>query len=106
MCTRACRILLSDSPFDGDRVGKKNWSILRISNDVSLEHSRKGWLRFVVNGVKSMETYEAEPEQAIEFEVIDKRRVPHRLQALPQSEWKRNAWDNPERVFRAELIMY
>lgn len=56
------------------------------SNYVNLDHSRKGWLRFAVRGVKRYE--EDKPELTLELDVIDKEETPNRLAALDVSKWR------------------
>lgn len=56
------------------------------SNDTTLEHTRNGWVRFVVHGVKRYD--EDKPQLGIELDVIDKFGTPCRLTSLPQSDWK------------------
>jgi hypothetical protein len=60
-------------------------------NDVTLADSRRGWLRFVVHGVRRYE--EDKPELTIELDVIDKSEDVNRITPLPQSEWRRHSRD-------------
>ena len=96
---------------DGKKETLEGWHVQRqtvkeelidieASNDVPLEHSRNGWLRFIVSDVQESGIRHTEddplPEMDIEIDVIDKDGTPHRLIGLPQSQWRENAlWAIP-----------
>lgn len=61
-------------------------SDIEDQNDVILTDTRRGWVRFVVRGVKRYE--EDKPELSVELDVINKNEDAHRLKPLPQSEWR------------------
>jgi hypothetical protein len=101
---------------DGDRETLEGWYVQRqtgkedivdveASNDVPLEHSRNGWLRFVVRDVQESRIRYGEddpmPEMELELYAVDKYENAHKLNDLPQSRWQENtSWTLP----RAEHI--
>jgi hypothetical protein len=85
---------LKDSYIRRPNVADEKLIDANESNDVPLDHTRNGWLRFKVNGVREIKN---EAELEIELYAIDKYGIPHRLDGLPQSRWIENSWRNPER---------
>jgi hypothetical protein len=79
-------------------TGTENVNDIEDLNDMPLDHGRKGWLRFVVHGVKGVGDYGKEPNQEIEIDVIDKNGIPHVISSIAQSAWKTNSRQSPEHV--------
>lgn len=98
-------------PKDGDKMTLEGWHIqkqtgkegltdIEVYNDVPLEHSRNGWLHFIVSEVQESRIRHGEddpmPEMEIELYALDKYGTLHQLNGLPQSEWQDNAaWGLP-----------
>jgi len=59
------------------------------SNDMPLDYTRRGWVRFVVRGVKRYD--EDRPVLELELEAVDKDEVAHRLITPVESEWSENS---------------
>jgi len=81
-------------------TGNESMADIEDSNDIPLEHTRNGWLRFSVPGVKGIGDYHKEPNQEIEVSVIDKNGISHPIAPLAQSAWKRSLRESPERVLQ------
>jgi hypothetical protein len=104
------KLCVNDQELIGERLSLKDFHIFRIgtgqdklidieeANDAPFEHTRNGWLRFLVRNVKAVGDYHEEPKQVINMALIDKRKKTHTLAGLPQEQWKKTSWQYPERI--------
>lgn len=73
--------------------GKWNDSVIDIEdeNDRPLEHTRNGWLRFIVRGVFAGKGDNMiASDSVIEIVAVDKYGNPHPIRSLPQADWREN----------------
>lgn len=90
-------VTANGTSYEGEKQPLAGFHVIRLgfrdplfdiedSNDEILTDTRRGWLRFVVRGVKRYD--EDNPELGIELDVIDKNEEPNRVTPLARSEWR------------------
>lgn len=89
------RLKSNERWYDGEKESDPEFTALGAvehddiekDNDESLEHTRRGWLRFVVREVQAAKN---ESEMELELYVIDKDKTLYPLTSLPQFKWEAN----------------
>jgi hypothetical protein len=93
---------VEDDEMNWRAWGANELDDLEKSNDVPLEHTRNGWLWFVVKGVPNTKD---KSEMKLELSVVDKDGTSYYLDTFPQAQWLDNPFLKKARMDQARARM-